>query len=192
MAGRRSHLLEFAVLGLLAEGPAHGYELRRQLTEVLGPFRALSYGTLYPALKSLLGRDLIRQDAASVTTPGRRPRIVYALTVSGREHFEELLTGVDEGAWEDEQFDVRVHFFARTQREVRLRILEGRLSRLQERARRASSRKGVARTGARLDAWSAALRERDAASLTHELRWLTTLIDAERRQLDAAGSGSDP
>ena len=42
----RSDVLELAVLGLLHEAPMHGYELRKRLTAVLGPFRALSYGTL--------------------------------------------------------------------------------------------------------------------------------------------------
>jgi DNA-binding PadR family transcriptional regulator len=39
-------VLEIAVLGLLSESPMHGYELRKRLNALLGPFRALSYGTL--------------------------------------------------------------------------------------------------------------------------------------------------
>ena len=38
---RRTELLEFSVLGLLHEGPMHGYELRRRLNSALGAFRAL-------------------------------------------------------------------------------------------------------------------------------------------------------
>ena len=49
MVTRRARLLELAVLGLLHEAPMHGYELRKRLNTVLGPFRALSYGSLYPA-----------------------------------------------------------------------------------------------------------------------------------------------
>lgn len=49
---RRADLLEFAILGLLHEGPTHGYDLRRRLNSALGPFRALSYGSLYPALRT--------------------------------------------------------------------------------------------------------------------------------------------
>lgn len=154
MAARRAHLLEFAVLGLLAEAPAHGYELRRQLNEALGPFRALSYGTLYPALKSLLGQGLIAQSETSVTASGRRPRIVYELTVAGREHLSTLLSHIDATAWEDEGFDVRVHFFPRTRREVRLRILQGRRAALQEQAQQ----------------------------LEQEMRRITELIEAEHRR----------
>ena len=39
----------------------HGYELRKRVNAVLGMFRALSYGTLYPCLKSLLARGWIAE-----------------------------------------------------------------------------------------------------------------------------------
>ena len=47
----RAALLEFAILGLLHDGALHGYELRKRLTTALGIFPALSYGSLYPALR---------------------------------------------------------------------------------------------------------------------------------------------
>ena len=78
---RRGHLLEFAVLGLLHEGPTHGYDLRRRLNTALGPFRALSYGTLYPALRSLLDRGLIAE-TEDPAAAGRRRRVVYELTAA--------------------------------------------------------------------------------------------------------------
>ena len=55
----RSDVLEPAILGLLHEAPMHGYELRKRLNLVLGSFRALSYGSLYPCLKSLVDRGWI-------------------------------------------------------------------------------------------------------------------------------------
>ena len=48
-SSRRSGVLEFAILGLLRDAPMHGYELRKRLNAVLGSFRAISYGSLYPA-----------------------------------------------------------------------------------------------------------------------------------------------
>ncbi|MEO7069039.1 MAG: PadR family transcriptional regulator, partial [Nostocoides sp.] len=62
---RRTDLLEFAVLGLLHETPMHGYELRKRLNAALGAFRALSYGTLYPCLKSLTQQRLIATSSPS-------------------------------------------------------------------------------------------------------------------------------
>ena len=48
---RRESIIELAVLGLLHEGPMHGYELRKRLNLMLGWGRVLSYGSLYPALR---------------------------------------------------------------------------------------------------------------------------------------------
>ena len=178
MVSRRAHLLEFAVLGLLHEGPTHGYDLRRRLDAALGPFRALSYGTLYPSLKSLVGRGLIAEAADSAST-GKRARVVYELTAAGKEHFADLVARTDTSAYDDDGFDVRFAFFARTEREVRLRILEGRRSRLEERLDNVRQASTVRRE--RMDAYTAALQQHGEDTTEREVRWLTELIDAERR-----------
>ena len=147
MAARRTELLEFAVLGLLHEAPQHGYELRKRLNAALGPFRALSYGTLYPCLRSLLEKGWIAEAVpgprtSAGTTGSKRARIVYELTADGKERFQDLLREAGPTAWEDDTFDVHFAFFARTEAEVRLRILEGRRSRLEERLENIRGRVG--------------------------------------------------
>ena len=62
MGRNRSGVLELAVLGLLNGTPMHGYELRKRLYTVLGAFRALSYGSLYPCLHELQAAGLITED----------------------------------------------------------------------------------------------------------------------------------
>ena len=58
-------LLELAVLGLLKEQQLHGYELKKRLTEALGPFSSVSFGSLYPALNRLETAGAVRAvDAA--------------------------------------------------------------------------------------------------------------------------------
>ena len=181
---KRSELLDFALLGLLHDGPTHGYELRRRLNEALGAFRALSYGTLYPALSGLLDRGLIAQQPAPEPTvsatrsPGRN-RIVYELTPAGREAFEAAARRTDTAAYDDDGFGVRLAFFARTEADVRMRILEGRRSRVQEQLE--TVRRNAGRGRERLDSWSAALQQHGEESTEREVRWLTELIDAERR-----------
>ncbi|SDP52949.1 DNA-binding transcriptional regulator, PadR family [Pedococcus dokdonensis] len=178
---RRSELLEFAVLGLLHESPMHGYELRKRLNAALGVFRALSYGTLYPCLRGLLESGLISEASTAqpaATAGSRRARIVYELTADGKEQFQELLKEAGPTAWEDDTFDVHLAFFARTEAEVRLRILEGRRSRLEERLDtiRASS----AKNRERFDTYTAALERHGLDSAEREVRWLNELITAER------------
>ncbi len=73
MGRNRSAVLELAVLGVLHRTPMHGYELRKQITSVLGLFRALSYGSLYPCLHELLAAGLIAEehDGADPDAPAR-------------------------------------------------------------------------------------------------------------------------
>lgn len=178
LVSRRSELLDFAILGLLHEGPSHGYDLRRRLNSALGPFRALSYGSLYPALKGLLTRGLIAQ-SGEAATPSARPRISYELTADGKEAFEELVSRAGADTADDDTFEVRMAFFARTESEVRRLILEGRRHQLQ--ARLDAARADRARRRDRADQWSSALARHGEESAEREVRWLSELIDAERR-----------
>jgi DNA-binding PadR family transcriptional regulator len=178
---RRGDVLELAILGLLQDSPMHGYELRKQLNALLGAFRALSYGTLYPALKSLLTEGLIREagplDGPAPPLSGKRARIVYELTAEGKERFNSLVREPGPAAWEDGTFDVHFAFFARTDAATRLQILEGRRSRLQERLD--GVRRSMARTRERLDTYTLELQKHGLESVEREVRWLTELIDTE-------------
>ena len=81
---------------------------------------------------------------------------------------------------EDDTFATRFAFFSRTDADVRLRILEGRLSRLQERLDRARhSSKGD-------DRYLSELRRHSIESVEREVTWLTDLINAERSDLRPA------
>ncbi|MDU0348213.1 PadR family transcriptional regulator [Actinomyces sp. MRS3W] len=82
-------MLDLKILGFLAEGPLHGYELRRRIMELDGPSSRLSEGTLYPALARLEKAGLIIR----TTEPGARgrPRKRIDITAAGRERLHELL-----------------------------------------------------------------------------------------------------
>jgi DNA-binding PadR family transcriptional regulator len=188
----RSDVLEPAILGLLHESPMHGYELRKRLNLVLGSFRALSYGSLYPALKSLADRGWIA-GSESTDTPhavaSKRARIVYQLTADGKEHLQEVLAQSGPSTWEDENFDVRFAFFGQTDAETRLRILEGRRTRLTERLEQI--RQSVARTRERMDEYTLELQRHGLEQVEREVRWLDGLIDNERgaRRARTTGTG---
>ena len=53
-------MLELAILGVLKEQPLHGYELKKRLTEALGAFSSVSFGSLYPALARLEAAGAVR------------------------------------------------------------------------------------------------------------------------------------
>ena len=173
---RRGETLELAVLGLLHEGPMHGYELRKRLNLMLGWRRVLSFGSLYPGLKRMLRSGLIEESGAEVV--GRRPRISYQLTEAGNAEFQRLLSEVGPTAWDDDTFDIRFAFFGRTDMEIRLRVLEGRRSRLQERLERVQ--KDLAMTQQEVDRYTAELQRHGVEQVEREVRWLSELINAER------------
>ena len=89
----RAESLEFALLGLLKESSLHGYELRKRLTAIFGPFRALSFSVLYPQLKRMLDAGLIIQLEVPKGGKSKRVRIVYSITQKGISKFDELTQG---------------------------------------------------------------------------------------------------
>jgi DNA-binding PadR family transcriptional regulator len=187
---KRSGVLELAVLGLLHQSPLHGYELRKRLNGTLGSFRAFSYGSLYPCLKEMVVRGWIVEDQTDATAlAGRRSKIVYRLTAEGKERFEDLLSDSGPAAWDDENFGVHLAFFGQTDAEVRLRILEGRRSRLEERVD--ALRQSLARTRERVDAYTQELQRHGLESVEREVRWLNELISTERRG-EVPQGGTDP
>lgn len=191
----KSTVLETAVLGMLNDSPLHGYELRKRLNLVLGSFRALSYGSLYPCLKSLEARGLILGHVSSDAPPhalsGKRARIVYELTAQGKEHLQTVLSSSGPATWEDESFDVRFAFFGQTDAETRIRILEGRRSRLNERLE--AVRDSNARARERLDEYTLELQRHGLEQVEREVRWLDGLINTERdrRRANPGGSAND-
>ncbi|HUP99939.1 MAG TPA: PadR family transcriptional regulator [Aeromicrobium sp.] len=199
---RRGAALELAVLGLLHDAPMHGYELRKQLNVLLGWGRVLSYGTLYPCLKTLTKAGYIvadpgpagggtsradvargAVDAAGVEPRGRRNRIVYQLTAEGKEHFAQAMEDSGPTAWDDESFGVRFAFFGRTDSPTRMRILEGRRTRLEERLD--NVRQSAARGRERADSYTLELQRHGLESVEREVKWLTELIDRERSAQNA-------
>jgi DNA-binding PadR family transcriptional regulator len=179
-------LLDFAVLGLLYEAPMHGYELRKQLGVRLGGFRAFSYGSLYPALRRLVRDGLISEDTAE---PGEEPtgswsrrsrRRVYHLTAEGKERFAEMLADAGPQTWEDDSFGIHLTFFSRTPAETRMRILEGRRRRVEE--RREGLRSTLGRAGEQIDRYTRELHQLGLDASEREVRWLNELIAHEQAE----------
>jgi DNA-binding PadR family transcriptional regulator len=173
----------------------HGYELSKQLNMLLGTFRALSYGTLYPCLTKLYGEGLIAKEgdqpesaARSSRTPGRS-KIVYRLTAEGKERFQDLLINSGPAAWEDDEFGVHFAFFGQTRADIRLRILEGRRSRLEDRME--GLRAALARTRERVDSYTLELQRHGLEAVERDVRWLNELI-AEERRSEASGAAGGP
>jgi DNA-binding PadR family transcriptional regulator len=81
---------EYAVLGLLRQKPAYGYELQRQLTGARGLGRVcpVEPAMVYAVLKSLSSRGLIAGRWDSSAYP---PKAVYTATETGNVEFTRWL-----------------------------------------------------------------------------------------------------
>jgi hypothetical protein len=113
---------------------------------------------------------------------------VYRLSAEGKERLQELLGEGGPAAWEDDGFGVHFAFFGQTRADVRLRILEGRRSRLEERME--SIRAAFTRTRERVDSYTLELHRHGLESVEREVRWLNELIASER-QADGHGNTSE-
>lgn len=175
----RAEALELALLGLLSQEPLHGYELRKRLRSVMGPFRALSFSVLYPQLRRMMEAGLIRQESIVKNTRSNRTRLVYSITEAGRGKFGELTESDRASAWDDENFEVHVAFFSPTSKRSRIRILEGRLNRLEERAQ--ILRSDLEKSAVGLDKYLIEWRRHSLESAEREIAWLEEMIKSERK-----------
>jgi DNA-binding PadR family transcriptional regulator len=78
-----------AFLGLLEDGPSHGYDLKREYDSRFGLDRPVAYGQVYATLSRLLKHGLVTVEAIE---PGDGPeRKRYAITPEGVADVERWL-----------------------------------------------------------------------------------------------------
>lgn len=78
-----------AILGLLADGPLHGYELKTLYQEQLVPSTTLNFGQVYTTLDRMERDGWVTHDV--VSQQERPDKKVYALTEEGRGRLKEWL-----------------------------------------------------------------------------------------------------
>jgi DNA-binding PadR family transcriptional regulator len=169
-------MLDFAILGILTDGPLHGYELKRVLADSEHGFWTVSFGSLYPALRRLEKRGFV-----SVATDDGPRRKVYQLTAEGKAYFQELLE-TPGAAEEDRAFTLRLSFFRYLDPDSRIGVLERRRAHLTTRLAesRRSMKESANRTKRRMDDYTLALMTRSMSSTEADIAWLDELIENER------------
>jgi DNA-binding PadR family transcriptional regulator len=181
-------MLELAILGLLKERSMHGYQLSKRLTDTLGGFWRVSYGSLYPTLKRLEREGAVEQVFDEVAV-GRRKN-VYRITEKGEAMFLELLeeAGHDSSTTEENRFRVRLAFFKYLAPDARIRLLERRRAHLEERLSTITA--SLAGTRERFDTYTLSLMQHGRDTTQQDIDWLNGLIAAERRQTTTSTGGS--
>ncbi|MDQ1519240.1 MAG: hypothetical protein QOI55_313 [Actinomycetota bacterium] len=194
------------MLGLLREGPRHGYELKQRCSEIFGPLSGVSFGSLYPALRRLErdgaiesvdagfdGSDDLTPPTPLPSTgsisgalaaarrskrprPPRRNRKAYRITDAGIETLHALLVADDDSAADDRTFSLKLAFCRYLAPADRLTLLEARRGHLSTRLSR--SRRGA--PGRPNDRYTRSLLEHRHRAIEHELAWIDELITDER------------
>jgi DNA-binding PadR family transcriptional regulator len=177
-------MLELAILGLLKERSMHGYQLSKRLTDTLGGFWRVSYGSLYPSLKRLERQGAVEQVFDELQV-GRRKN-VYRITDDGEALFRELLEEAGSDATgEDNRFRVRLAFFKYLAPDARIRLLERRRAFLEERL--STIQASLATTGR--DTYTLSLMQHGRETTEQDIAWLSGLITAERRATETITGG---
>jgi len=195
-------MLDLALLGVLEEGPQHGYELRKRLGAQFGLLANVSFGSIYPALSRLeksgaveavdpppalalapptgsLSGEWAAMRARRRSVPrARRSRKVYRITPFGRQFFLTRLT--DASNDDARSFSLRLSLARHMASEERLALLERRRSQLLAQLREIEGGDRVD-----LDVYARSVAEHIAEGVEQDIAWLDRLIQAERAPSDA-------
>ena len=182
-------MLELAILGLLKERAMHGYELRKQLSQKLGFFWTVSFGSLYPTLKKLERRGFVEKFVP--TELASRRKQVYRITTAGEREFLDLLSQGASSAWEEDKFPLRLAFFRYLGPEARLRLLERRKAYLEDKLDEGTRSLRRATRG-RADTYTLSLMQHGIQTTEHDIAWLDTLIASERASLTDPTNAAQP
>jgi DNA-binding PadR family transcriptional regulator len=171
--------IDLMVLGALVLGPAHGYELKKRITDMFGSNNPkLSNSVIYPRLTQFQNEGYIK--SKSETQPNAPTRKVHWLTETGLKRVKELtatpvaLSGQMQGAYTDE-LTVHIVFFSLISKEERRLVIEP------------FSKFAVARyeeTAAKLEKFSATLDRFNLALLEYAVSVLKSTVDFYQRVAD--------
>jgi PadR family transcriptional regulator PadR len=88
---RRREVLPLLVLHLIAQGPSYGNQLMERIAGMTAGVLSVNPNTMYPLLRQLESRGLIRGEWEH---PERRTRRYYSLTDEGRAEYVRLVEEV--------------------------------------------------------------------------------------------------
>lgn len=172
-----------AILGLLAQQPRHGYELRAAFEALMGGGEVweVKPAQIYTTLSRLEDAGLVHQD--SVEQDGGPEKRIYSLTPSGRAELGEWFnTGVSAEHHRDEFF-VKLMVSLYSDRVDPYQVIRAQRNRLYQDLHAVTTRRNT--TDARHELAQVFLLDKSIMHLEADLRWLDLLearLDDIRRQ----------
>jgi DNA-binding PadR family transcriptional regulator len=165
---------DIIILAMLANGPMHGYEIKKRAEQVLGSSISLNNKVLYPALKRFEEAQAVVR--AVVRQEGKPDRHMYRITEHGRELMQMLLQDYSSDILRnDAEFLVRVSFFRLLEPEARLEILHGRADIVSKRIAHVQEVQALAHAN-QADKFAEEVIAFQERRHSHELDWIKSLI----------------
>ena len=123
---------KYAILGLLTIGCQTGYSMKKMMDGSLNHFWKISYGQIYPTLKSLLEEELITVQEQSES--GKPDKKEYELTSLGWQAlYDWMESPIEEIGVEKNELLLKLFFSHHQSNEKTLKQLDHYQSKLQER-----------------------------------------------------------
>ena len=168
----RGMSLRFGVLGLLVEGPLHGYEVKTRFEEMLGGTWKVNIGSVYQVLLRLERDGLVE----ATGDRGDRGRQAYRATDAGVSGLKEWLEDSDsEPQLLREDFYVRLLLLGRQPNGQLARLLDRQRRVYLQRMRDLADQEKVARAGGRPQV--ALLFKGGQLHTEAELKFLDAVVD---------------
>ena len=166
--------LKYALLGLFAESPKYGYEIKQNFEGIIGNVWSVSYGQLYPTLKKLSQLGWVTK----TTAPGKKAaeKNIYSITDKGKKVLEEwLLKPLRTSYKVKDEFTLKFLFFNRLPKEKVLEYLK--LQQKKTLLQRESFQRTLVAMQDELDYYLQAIIRKGIIHLEAENQWLEEVIN---------------
>lgn len=179
-------LAQYVILGLLMEGPKHGYEIKRQIEKLSGLFWKVSYGSLYPALRKLADNGCISTNQGGNRNAPRRK--TFRLTEKGEAVLRAWLLDTETASRVDRnttnEFMLKFVFFGYLSGQERDNLIASRLKQLHKKLDEMRERsEKIKNSEGKPGFYAWAMRDLIIRSVTLECEWLKSV-----RRNSAAGA----
>ncbi len=165
--------LKYALLGLLAESPKYGYEIKQNFEGIIGNVWSVSYGQLYPTLRKLSELGWVTKS----TAPGKKAaeKNIYSITDKGREVlYEWLLKPLRTSYKVKDEFTLKFLFFNKLPKDKVLEYLK--LQQKKTLLQRESFQRTLVAMRDELDYFLQAIIRKGIIHLEAENQWLEEVI----------------
>lgn len=166
--------LKYALLGLLAESPKYGYEIKRRFEGALGNVWSVSYGQLYPTLRRLSEQGWVTKK----TEPGKKAaeKNIYSISEKGRKKLDEWLLKPLRTTYKvKDEFTLRFLFFSKLPRDTVLEYLKAQQKKIV--MQRDSFQRTLVSLREEIDFFLLAIIRKGIIHLEAENQWLEEVIN---------------